>query len=281
MRESPDEPADTVTAVTARYDRDARLYERYWAPVLAPAAARLLDRCDAWVRTIEPPLRVLDLGTGTGALAIDAADRWPDARIIGLDGSDGMLSVARGRAGDRRIEWVRAEADRMPVADVSVDLVVSSFVLQLVPDRAAALVEIRRVLRPGGRLAFVTWLQGRDVFPPADEFDEAVVDLDIREESYEEEVRAGDLRSPRSAADELRRAGFRRVRADRDHLDQRWTAETYLEYKVAYDELGLFEELDEVTAGRLEARARERLAALRPVDFRWRPPICYVSAERP
>src|SRR3989304_3978142 len=54
--------------------------------------------------------------------------------------------------------FVTAAADAIPLPEASVDVAVSSFVLQLVPDRLAALREIRRVLRPGGRLAYATWL---------------------------------------------------------------------------------------------------------------------------
>src|SRR5262245_50845448 len=92
-----------MTAIGDRYDRNARLYERWWAPVLAPSAAQLLDWTDAFAQQhlrARGALRILDLGTGTGALAIDAAARWPGAEIVGVDVARGMLSVARRRAAE-------------------------------------------------------------------------------------------------------------------------------------------------------------------------------------
>lgn len=279
-----------MSGIADRYDRNARLYEYWWAPVLASSAARLLDRCDPFVRSTtreRSSLDILDLGTGTGALAVDAAARWPEARITGTDVARGMLSVARGRAraalGERAstLRWQRADAGKLPMADASFDLVVSSFVLQLVPDRPAAMREILRILRPGGRLSFVTWIAGRETFRPAEEFDEAVYDLAIEEDEPEDDPRAGDYTSAHAAERDLRRTGFRRVRAEIEHLDQLWTRDGYLDYKVAYDELGLFEDLDEETGTRLTARARERMAALADEDFRWLVPIVFARGERP
>lgn len=280
-----------MSSITDRYDRNAHLYERWWAPVLAPAAAKLLDRCDGLVReTVERQgsVRIVDIGTGTGALAIDATRRWPAAEITATDAAAGMLDLARRRAarataGDSpsaAIRWLTAAADALDLPEASIDLVISSFVFQLVPDRAAAYREVLRILRPGGRLYLVTWLTGREDFPPADEFDEAVYDLAIDEEDRPEERRSGDFRSPTSAIRELRRAGFRSVSAEIDRLDQMWTASSYLDYKLEYDERGLMSDLDTDTAGRLRLRASERLAGLEPDAFRWRPPIVYLQGKR-
>jgi len=279
-----------MTAITERYDQNATLYERWWAPVLAAAASRLLDRCEPRIAGLRQParsLRVLDLGTGTGTLAIEAAQRWPMIAVTAVDASAGMLDVARRRAGGSlpvaqasAIDWVLAEADSLPVSTASVDLVISSFVLQLVADREQVLRELHRVTRPGGQLAYVTWMAGRDGFTPAMEFDEAVYDLAIDEAEYEEEMRAGDVRSLRSAADELRRAGFRGVRTERERLDHLWDRDDYLAYKVGYDEIGLFDQLDDAMAEALESRARERLADLAAEAFRWHPPIVYATATR-
>ncbi|MBA2276032.1 MAG: methyltransferase domain-containing protein [Chloroflexi bacterium] len=289
-----------MSAITERYDRDARLYERWWAPVLAPAAAKLLDRCEVTVQDAirrRGSVRILDIGTGTGALAIDAVHRWPATQIVATDASEGMLQVARRRADEASataspdtpgapgapstpIRWLAAPADALGLPDASIDLAVSSFVFQLVPDRAAAYREVLRVLRPGGRLCLVTWLAGREVFQAADEFDEAVFDLAIDEEDEGDDPRAGDFRSPTSSIRELRRAGFRSVSAEIDRLDQLWTAVSFLDYKLGYDELALVNDIGPDTAEKLRARASERLAALAPGAFEWRPPIVYLQGKR-
>ena len=96
-----------------------------------------------------------------------------------------------------QLRWLEAAAADMPIPDETADLVISSFVLQLVPDRSAALREALRILRPGGILAALTWLEGGDAFLPSAEFDEAVMDLGIPEPGEEdEEDRAGDFASP-------------------------------------------------------------------------------------
>jgi SAM-dependent methyltransferase len=277
-----------VNAIVDGYDRDAEDYERYWAPVLDASARRLLDRVQEFVVALPEP-RLLDVGTGAGVLAREALQRWPRVSVIASDASSGMLEVARNRvkreglgAGNGRIEWLHAPADRIDVPDQSVDVVVSSFVLQLVPDRTAALREALRVLRPGGRLAMVTWRQGGEEFAPSIEFDEAVYDVGIEEpELPPEEPHAGDLRSPRTTAGELRAAGFRRVNARAEMLEHPWTLDSYLTFKEHYDEVGLFSWLDRRTARRLMDRARERMASLPPEAFTWRAEVISAVGERP
>jgi ubiquinone/menaquinone biosynthesis C-methylase UbiE len=228
---------------------------------------------------------VVDVGTGTGSLGAAVLARWPAAELIASDAAAGMLDVARERlAGhDARVRALVGPADKLPLADGVADVVVSSFVFQLVPDRRAALREAHRVLRPGGLLGYVTWLDrdSREPFRPHEEFDEAVLDLRIDEPESPPEQCAGDVPSATAAAAQLRRAGFREVVAREDNLEYDWTAERYLEYKLAYDERTLMAQLDAGQREQLERSARERLARLSADDFRWRPPIVFVAARRP
>jgi ubiquinone/menaquinone biosynthesis C-methylase UbiE len=278
-----------MNAIVERYDAMAQDYARYWGPVLEETSRRLLDEVSSFVERADGPLRILDVGSGTGALALGAAARWPTSEVIAADAAGAMLDVARERAraaspgSADRLSFVVGAADDLPLPDSSVDLVLSSFVLQLVPDRPAALGEALRVLRPAGRVAYVTWLdrESRVPFRPLEEFDEAVLELGVEEPEFEDEQHAGDVPSPRAAAGELRRAGFRRVSAREDELVYDWTLEQYLEYKLAYDEQALLSILDERQRQRLEDGARRRLERLASSDFRWHAPVVFASGERP
>ncbi len=193
-----------------RYDRIAVGYERWWAPVLAPSASLLLDRIDP---SIDAGARdLIDIGVGTGNLALAAVRRWPTTIVTGIDASSEMLVAADRIAdgllgGDRaRFRTVAAVAADLPFADGAFDLAMSSFVLQLVPSRPEALREIRRVLRPGGTLAYVTWLADRTPFAPDGVFDRLLADFGFEDEPGDD--RSGDVPS---AAHGRRRAAARRV----------------------------------------------------------------------
>jgi SAM-dependent methyltransferase len=96
----------------------------------------------------------LDVGCGPGTVTASLARAaGPGGLALGLDISEAMLARAvRAEAGPQ-IGFLRADAQRLPLRDGTVDAVVSVAVLQLVPDPAAALAEMARVLRAGGRLA--------------------------------------------------------------------------------------------------------------------------------
>jgi arsenite methyltransferase len=108
---------------------------------------------------LRPGDRVLDVGVGPGLLAAEmAAEVGPDGRVCGIDISDSMLSIAATRAdvtGGPPIELGLASAGRIPHGPGSFDVVVSTQVLEYVDDVPGALDEIRRVLRPGGRVVLL------------------------------------------------------------------------------------------------------------------------------
>jgi len=132
----------------------AENYERYFVPMIGmPFAAALLEA--AGLRRGE---RVLDIACGTGVVTRLAAERaGADGAVAGLDINPAMLAVARSvPSSGAAIEWHEANAEALPIADGSFDVVLSSLGLQFVPDKESALREIRRVLDPDGRLAIAT-----------------------------------------------------------------------------------------------------------------------------
>ena len=111
---------------------------------------------------IPPGGIALDVGCGPGSVTASLGRAaGPDVLALGVDISEPMLARAvRAEAGPQ-IGFLRADAQRLPLRDETVDAVVSIAVLQLVPDPAAALAEMARVLRPGGRLAVMVPTAGR------------------------------------------------------------------------------------------------------------------------
>jgi ubiquinone/menaquinone biosynthesis C-methylase UbiE len=125
------------------------LYQRYLVPAITSLwAADLIERAQP-----QPANSVLDLACGTGVVARLAAQRVK-GRVVGLDLNPGMLAVARSVPNSGAfIEWHEGSALSVPFDDSSFDLVLCQLGLQFFPDRPLALREMKRVLRPSGRVA--------------------------------------------------------------------------------------------------------------------------------
>lgn len=271
-----------MTEQAERYDRLATGYANWWAPVLAPAVERLLDRAARLLPADD--VRVLDIGTGTGQLAIGVLRRWPRMSVVGVDASSGMRAMADTLAAAAlgpdasRFRSQVAFADSLPFPDASFDLALSSFVFQLVPNRARALREARRVIRPGGILGYVSWLRDNRAFEPDRVFDDVLDEFDI--DPGESDARNGDLPSVERAAGELRRAGFAEATADGDLLEHPFTVDGYISFLTEFDEESLFNELDPDERARVLATLRERLMRLAQDELTMRFPIVFASGRR-
>ena len=105
---------------------------------------------------LEPGARVLDLGCGAGTDTLVAAQMvGPEGRVTGIDMTPEMLVKARAAAGEmglENVEFVEGEAERLPFADGSFDVVISNGVIDLIPDKDAVFSELLRVLTLGGRI---------------------------------------------------------------------------------------------------------------------------------
>lgn len=132
----------------AGWQRAASTYGNSFVHATAPYAAPLLQAAE-----ISRGECVLDVACGPGHLAAAASARGASAQ--GLDFSAAMVSVARGL--HPHIVVTEGDAEDMPFPDGSFDAVVSSFGIHHVPRPEAALAECRRVLKPGGRIAFTVW----------------------------------------------------------------------------------------------------------------------------
>lgn len=108
---------------------------------------------------------LLDIATGTGAMLAAVAPAFPGLALHGLDLSPAYLDRARERLVGRDATWHRAPAEAVPLPDASVDIVTAVYLFHELPGpvRAAVLGEVKRVLRPGGRLVLVDSLQLGDL----------------------------------------------------------------------------------------------------------------------
>jgi arsenite methyltransferase len=136
------------------FDQDAsrKLEATYQTPDVIAQRAATLDAL-----ALQAGERVVDVGSGPGLLAAEMAAQVGSAgRVVGLDLSDSMLTLSRQRYADLAVSsclsFLKADAVRLPFPDNMFDVAVSTQVYEYVPDVPAALADVYRVLRPGGRV---------------------------------------------------------------------------------------------------------------------------------
>ena len=158
------------------------------------------------IAAMRPGETVLDLGSGAGFDAfLSARAVGPTGHVIGVDMTPAMVSKARANAaqGDyANVEFRLGEIEHLPVADASVDVIISNCVINLSPDKAAVFRDAYRVLRPGGRLAI------SDVVASAELPDDVRNDLHL----YSGCVAGASLIADLEAA--MAAAGFTEIRID-------------------------------------------------------------------
>jgi demethylmenaquinone methyltransferase/2-methoxy-6-polyprenyl-1,4-benzoquinol methylase len=137
--------------IAHRYDALNRLMsfgrDRRWRQIAAESA-RLSDSG-----------RVLDVGAGTGDMAMALLHRWPGSTVVGIDPSLEMMHVGQRKPNAERVCWMLGDGLRLPFPDAHFDAVTSVFLLRNVADVPGILAEQRRVVRPGGRIVCLemTW----------------------------------------------------------------------------------------------------------------------------
>ena len=120
-----------------------------------------MGRHDAWCREVAALARVplhgsvLDVATGTGAIALAVKARHPGATVHAVDIAPRMIARAAAKPGADGVEWRYADANDLPFADASFDAVTHGYLLRNVEDRDRVIREQRRVLKPGGRLVLL------------------------------------------------------------------------------------------------------------------------------
>jgi SAM-dependent methyltransferase len=153
------------------YEGPNAVMAEFWSETVGPTWVALQERLDAEIKplgdaalTVLAPAadeRILDIGCGCGQTSVQLAERvGPTGDVVGLDISAPMLAVARARTpppGAGRLSFVEGDAQTIDLAAGRFDAAFSRFGWMFFADPLAAFANIRRALRPGGRLAAVTW----------------------------------------------------------------------------------------------------------------------------
>jgi ubiquinone/menaquinone biosynthesis C-methylase UbiE len=143
--------ANQVEPVVKEYAEAAKVYDKKWSFYVNATTLETMSRLP-----VARSDRVLDVGCGTGELLARLAAKYPAARLSGLDPVPEMLEVAREKLSERvelRVGW----ANELPWPEASFDLVVSCNMFHYITHPVAAVQEMERVLRPGGRLVITDW----------------------------------------------------------------------------------------------------------------------------
>lgn len=172
------DPDSQRAEIADRWERSAHGWETRAdrvAKLGMPVSAWMIDRLG-----LQPGARVLELAAGPGDTGFMAAELVrPGGTVISSDASEQMLAVARARAeglGVSNVEFLRLELEWIDLETASVDGILCRWGLMFAVDQGAAIREMRRVLRPGGRLALSTWA-GPELNPWATIPTEALVEL--------------------------------------------------------------------------------------------------------
>jgi ubiquinone/menaquinone biosynthesis C-methylase UbiE len=138
------EPVGAYDEVSATYDDFARIWDHQ---VAAPALSHVNHLIE---ERIKPGAVVLDAGAGTGERTLALLAHSQPAEVIALDASERKLSVARSKIDDPRVCFVQGDVRALPFADHTFDVVVCTWVIEIMDDPRAVVQEFIRVIKPGG-----------------------------------------------------------------------------------------------------------------------------------
>jgi SAM-dependent methyltransferase len=238
--------------------RDAEGFRLYWANELEQAGARLIQPL-----ALREARRVLDLGAGIGVNVPRLRDAAPSATIVAADFVESMIRAAPPTAARACMD-----AQSLGFPDETFDAVLMAFMLFHVPDPMRALAEVRRVLRPGGRLAVGAWYASEPAFQP-DEIWYAELAAHGADRVPEAIAHHSIMDTPSKLAGLLAGAGFAQIETgDAWFEDPMNDPEEFLTRRTALgSSAARFETLSLKARASCVAAVRAKLAAFAPSDF--------------
>jgi SAM-dependent methyltransferase len=206
-----------MARMAANYSASADGYAEFWSPVIRPLGRRLLEALP-WAGAS----RVLDVGTGTGALIPDILSLAPAVRVVGIDRSFGMLARAKGPG----VPLATMDAMTLGVRAGTFDIAVLAFVLFHVPDPSMALAEVKRALRRPGTVGVTTWAD--DPATPASQiWDEELSGFGAWDPSPQPPDQDESMNTPEKVGSLLSAAGFTPGRLWIERMEYQWDASQF------------------------------------------------------
>jgi ubiquinone/menaquinone biosynthesis C-methylase UbiE len=254
--------------LAGHYSETADAYAEFWSPLIRPVGQRLLAALP-WTRAA----RVLDVGTGTGALLRDIEKHAPTARVLGIDRSVGMLRLVPSR--DSRLAVM--DAMSLALGTGSFDVVVMAFMLFHLSDPVAGLTGIKRILRPGGAVGTVTWAE--DPLTAAEDIWNEELDA-AGAASPTAVPRYHDLmNTPEKVTHLLTTAGFAPARVWIERIEHQWEPARLIGMRTRFGAAKRrLDSLDPPARAVFLERVGRRLSGLGPEDFRYRgAAVCGVA----
>jgi len=260
-------PREAVWRLVAQYDSEARAYRKYWSPVLAPIAQELVRRLPA-----RPTRRILDVGAGWGSLLPLLEARYPDARVLGIDRSEGMLGLGQGAV-------AIMDACELALRAGQFDLAVINLALFHFPDAVGALAECRRTLKQGGAVAVTTWASDLDAPIVHIWNDELARHGAIAAAAVERLANHELMDSPAKVTNLLEAAGFASAQAEARSFVHPIRLDEFVNLRTSVGGSRVrFESLDEDSRQGVLKSFRRRASALRAADFELRMQLIFASA---
>jgi ubiquinone/menaquinone biosynthesis C-methylase UbiE len=265
--------ADEQTAILAdRYSQRAEAYDGLWSPIIRPVGERLIARLPLSAKTSH----VIDIGTGAGALLPAIQRAAPSAVIFGIDRSQGMLRMAKERHSG---PLALMDVQRLALPANRFEVAVVAFVLFHLPYPEQCLVEVNRVLQPGGAVGTVTW--GSEKEPVAN----AIWDDELQAAGAQViQLPAVDNRaccdSTQKMTTLLEQAGFVSIKVWTESIEHRWRPEDNFDYQARMNSRLRLQSLDVQGREACLRRVRDRLSGADDEQYVYRGEVFIATAVK-